>query len=77
MTDSETPTKRMKLDNDTNVELTASNGSSKSKTCILQDFEKFELVKVLHNNPDRFSIALEGRIKGEEGTAVIHMQASY
>ena len=41
-----------------------------------KSFNNFEIEEILHNNHDRFSIALKGKFKDKDGFAVAHLQVS-
>ncbi|CAL4067069.1 unnamed protein product [Meganyctiphanes norvegica] len=73
------PNKKMKLEvksAECTVDSTTSekNGNGTNTDVLFSTFRDFEIIRVLNNSEDHKSVAVEGRLAGKEGRAVVMLQ---
>merc|ERR1712179_851928 len=68
------PNKKLKLEAkpvECTVDSTTNDRNGTSSEMLFSTFQDFEVVRVLNNSEDHKSVAVEGRIAGREGRAVV------
>jgi len=71
------PNKKLKLEAkpvECTVDSTTNDRNGTSSEMLFSTFQDFEIVRVLNNSEDHKSVAVEGRIAGREGRAVVMLQ---
>lgn len=76
------PSKKMRTDDSSDAVDSTTDKScdhvevSSREDSLISSFEDFEIIRVLHNSEEHKSVAVEGRLQGRDGTAVVMLQVT-